>query len=412
MSDRPIKILMHLHRPPIPVDGGDKQRLMGILNYFSDRRDSLIVDGFGGNTPGKIEWQEQDIVQIAPYFRNFWVYQGQKDLFDFVYSRSQSFYYQKILWRQLPIDTDYFAPPNYVRFVKQIVTADDYDYLWLNYLEYAALGINLSKDLPIKILIDIHDLACQGRLAITEIDYLQKLKFDYDRNLIKELKLLSKFNKIIVNSLAEIDVLKASIPGSKLALIPHLLPIKQSNPTISYQSRKFAYDLLFVGTGRIPNLNAMNFFLQDIFPQVIAQKPDVVLALVGSIAKALNIPAKFSANIICLDYVPDLSKVYLSSRLVICPLLQGAGTKVKLQEALAYALPIVTTTVGASGLRLNNSQNAYISDLSSEFATSILKLLNNEKLCQEFSLAAAQTFQEHYSTARIYSELDKLFTEH
>lgn len=57
-----------------------------------------------------------------------------------------------------PIDTDYFAPPNYVRYVKKLVQQEQYDYLWLNYIEYAALAIQLKKDFKLKIFIDIHDL--------------------------------------------------------------------------------------------------------------------------------------------------------------------------------------------------------------------------------------------------------------
>ena len=409
MSTEYVKILVHLHRPPLPMDGGDKRRLMGMLNYFSSRHDSVIIDGFGGNTAGRVEWAEADIVKLSPYFRNFWVYQGQNNILDFIYSRSQSLYYQKILREQLPIDTDYFAPPNYVRYVEKIVREGKYDYLWLNYIEYAALAVKLKKHHDIKILIDIHDLGCQGRLAMNDLEYLQKLKFDYDKNLVKEAKLLNKFDKLIVNSQAEISVLKSYIPEEKLVLIPHLLQDKNdSQHYIPYGDRQFDYDLLFVGTGRTPNLKAINFFLQDIFPQIVTQKPDTILALAGSLGRVIQIPPELSENIIDLGYVSDLSTVYLHTRIVICPLLKGAGTKVKLQEALKYAVPIVTTTVGASGLKLKDRENAYITDEPQEFATQILALLRNEQLCQRFSTAAELTFKQHYSTERVYLELDKL----
>lgn len=104
MSSIHSKILFHLHRPPLPTDGGDKQRLMGMLNYFGDRRSVLTVDGFGGNTRGRIEWTEEDVDRLQPYVNNFQYYRGETNLLDFVYSRSKSFYYQKILGQQLPID--------------------------------------------------------------------------------------------------------------------------------------------------------------------------------------------------------------------------------------------------------------------------------------------------------------------
>lgn len=400
---------MHLHRPPLPTDGGDKQRLMGMLNYFRDRSNFLLVDGFGGNTKGKVEWTEQDAVRMQPYFCNFQYYRGENNLLDFVYSRSKSFYYQKLLQQQLPIDTDYFAPPNYVRFVKKLVEQGNYDYIWLNYIEYAALATEIKKNSKIEILIDIHDLGCQSRLVLSNLEYLQNLKFDYKKNLIKEASLLNKFDRVIVNSQLEIDILSSYIPEEKLVLIPHLLEetIKFNNIT-PYSQREFDYDLLFVGTGRSPNLNAINFFLEEIFPHIVEQKPDVTLALVGSINKVIPIPDQLSKNIISLGYVEDLAAVYLHARISICPLLDGAGTKVKLQEALAHALPIVTTQVGASGLKLENKINAYVTNDSQVFANKILALLDDKQLCKQLSAAANFTFQRYYANKQIYRQLDNL----
>ncbi len=403
------KILVHLHRPPLPTDGGDKQRLMGMLNYLSDRSNNLLVDGFGGNTKGRVEWTNKDATRMQSYFRDFQYYRGENNLLDFIYSRSKSFYYQKLLGQQLPIDTDYFAPPNYVRYVKKLVEQGNYDYIWLNYIEYAALATEIKKYSKIETLIDIHDLGCQARLVINDIEYLQKLKFDYQQNLVKEANLLNKFDRIIVNSQQEIDILDSYIPEDKLVLIPHLLreAVDLKN-LVPYEQREFDYDLLFVGTGRSPNLNAMNFFLKEIFPYIVRQKPDMTLALVGSINKIIQIPSQLSKNVISLGYVQDLSAIYLQAKINICPLLKGAGTKVKLQEALAYALPIVTTQVGASGLKLEDNINAYIVDDPEVFASKILALLDNEKLRQKLSTAASLTFQEHYAKERIYEKLDNL----
>ncbi len=405
------KVLLHLHRPPLPTDGGDKQRLMGMLNYFRDRQERLTDRWFWRKYQGKGGMDRKrcfpndNLILII-----FNTIKETTSLLDFTYSRSKSFYYQKILGQQLPIDTDYFAPPNYVRYVKKLVDKGNYDYIWLNYLEYAALAVEIKKYFSIKTFIDIHDLGCQARLVVNDIDYLQKLKFDYQKNLIKEANLLSKFDRVIVNSQQEIDILSSYLPEDKLVLIPHLLKetvdLKNQTP---YDRREFNYDLLFVGTGRSPNLNAMNFFLKDIFPHIVKQKPDVTLALVGSIDRVIQIPSQLSKNVVNLGYIKDLSAVYLHSKINICPLLKGAGTKVKLQEALAYGLPIVTTQVGASGLKLENDINAYITDYPKVFASKILALLDNEQLCQRLSAAASLTFQKHYAKEQIYGKLDNLF---
>jgi glycosyltransferase involved in cell wall biosynthesis len=54
-----------------------------------------------------------------------------------------------------------------------------------------------------------------------------------------------------------------------------------------------------------------------------------------------QIDASFKENVDCLGYVPDLADIYFKSRVAICPLITGAGTKFKLVEAMAYAMPII-----------------------------------------------------------------------
>lgn len=99
----------------------------------------------------------------------------------------------------------------------------------------------------------------------------------------------------------------------------------------------------------------------------------------------------------------------MKSRLVICPLLDGSGTKVKLLEAMAYAIPIVTTQKGASGLSLMDGVNAFITDDSTLYAKQILRLLKEPELAQKLSEEVAMTFEDEYSNSVIYSKLDEVF---
>jgi glycosyltransferase involved in cell wall biosynthesis len=106
--------------------------------------------------------------------------------------------------------------------------------------------------------------------------------------------------------------------------------------------------------------------------------------------------------------VPNLSDIYLSSKVVICPLWHGSGTKVKLQEAMAYHILIVTTTVGASGLMLEQGVNVLISDETEQFAAQTLLLLSTVELRQQFSTSLLQNYAKHYSQEAIYGTLDQI----
>jgi glycosyltransferase involved in cell wall biosynthesis len=120
------------------------------------------------------------------------------------------------------------------------------------------------------------------------------------------------------------------------------------------------------------------------------------------------IPSSLQTNIHLLGFVTNLSDVYLSSKVVICPLWSGSGTKVKLQEAMAYHIPIVTTTVGASGLMLEQGVNVLISDQAEQFATQTLLLLSTVELRQQFSASLSQSYAKHYSQEAVYNTLDAM----
>lgn len=400
---------MHLHRPPVPTDGGDKRRLLGFLQYFRDRKPYFEVDTFGGNTCGQILWSPRNQHEVLQFSDHFFLYQGERNPIDFLYSRSQSFYHQKLLRQQLPIDSKYFSPPGYIRFVKALISQKPYDFLLINYIDFAHLAL-AAKTKITKTMIDIHDLGSQGRLMLQKFPCFQNLRFDYEANLHREAKLLNQFDRIIVNSIQEAKILAPQMETHKLWLVPHLVEeTGDTSDLVPYTKRSFKYDLIFVGTSRRPNVDAINFFLKSVFPKIVRHRPKTRLALVGSISEALSTDLALVANIDSIGYVPCLSDVYLAAKVVICPLLDGAGTKVKLQEALAYAIPIVTTSTGASGLRLTDGVNAMITDDPNQFAQQTLHLLESPESAQRLSEQAAVTFTRHYSNAAVYEQLDRIF---
>jgi len=226
---------------------------------------------------------------------------------------------------------------------------------------------------------------------------------------MREIRLLKQFDNVIVNSHQEMELLKSYIPSQKLWLVPHSVDeAAQTCSLLPYPDREFKYDLLFVGTARGPNSDGINFFLSSIFPIIVGNRPDTRLALAGRIAEVVEIDGSLAGNVDLIGYVPALTEVYLKARIVICPLRYGAGTKVKLQEAIAYQIPIVTTTVGASGMSFIDGVNAFITDDSVLFARQTLRLLNYPELAQNFSEELTKTFKSYYSSLAVYSKLDQM----
>lgn len=217
MSPHRKKLLLHLPNVLLPVDTGAKQKFLGTLKYLRERNDYFAVDIVARNDFRQSIWtaeQQQEALKTA---NNFFLYHGEYSLPDFFYSRSKSFYYQKLLREQIPVDSDYFSPPGYVKFVRSLISDQKYDIVWIQNPDYAQLGLKAMHFLshPVDKVLDIVDLLCQLRLARQNLPPLKGLRFDYEANLKREVQLLLKYDKLIITSRKEMEILSPiSLPKS------------------------------------------------------------------------------------------------------------------------------------------------------------------------------------------------------
>jgi glycosyltransferase involved in cell wall biosynthesis len=410
MNQKKKTILLHL---PIPINtlNGTNGRVLGMLKYFHDYRGRFSVDVIAGNKFGISEWTDICQQELLKFVDNVFIYRGENNWFDFVYTRSQSVYHQKVLRQQLPVDSDYFAPPGYVKFLTNLLAQKQYDFIWINNLDYAHLASNIRSS-TIQTIIDIHDITSRFRLVRKNINYSKNLRFDYELNFTREINLLNRFSKVIVDSKYERDILAEKLPAKKLHFIPSQVNGFSNHESLTtYLERNFDYDILFVGADNQPNREGLQFFFSSVLPLIAAQKPNVRVAIAGKISFVVKVESIYTDNVIQLGYVDDISELYLQSRLVICPLRTGAGTKFKLVEAMAYAMPIVTTVHSASALSLVDDINSFITDDPVMYARRILQLIFEPRLARSFSQAVSETFSNVHSSQSVYSKLDKIFSE-
>ena len=139
------KILFYLPVPLKPLYYGTQRRLLGILKYFKERKDFISVDAVAANqfrdTWINPRWDTEQTQEALSFIDNVFVYEGKYNFYDLLYTRSKSWYYQKILRQQIPVDSDYNAPAGYVKFVNSLVTRNEYDLVGINTFKFAHFDI-------------------------------------------------------------------------------------------------------------------------------------------------------------------------------------------------------------------------------------------------------------------------------
>lgn len=257
-----------------------------------------------------------------------------------------------------------------------------------------------------KIIFDTVDLQHLRLLRQAEIEHNENLRAEAEKSKNIEIHLSNICNATWVVSPVEKELLQKGDNSIRVDIVSDIQQTCERKT--SFTERK---NILFIG-GFIhqPNVDAIRWFVYEIFPLIKNQMPDVKLYVIGSNPpKDIKIPGDDS--IIITGFVERVEPYLEESRIFIAPVRYGAGIKGKINKSMCHGLPVVTTTIGAEGMYLLNRQNALISDDKEEFAQYCIELYQNEELWSELSKNSLENIKNHFSYSYWKDEIEKLLGE-
>ena len=174
--------------------------------------------------------------------------------------------------------------------------------------------------------------------------------------------------------------------------------------------------LLFVGNfHHFPNVDAVLFFYREIFPLILSQKPDVMLNIVGAELPDEIIRLQEHSNVVVTGDVKDIERYFGTHEILIAPIRIGSGVRVKILEAFAAGTPVVSTSIGAEGIDLQDGQEILLADCPADFSRCVLNLLGDRGLYHQLAKSAHRLIAEQYDygaiAKRMTQEYRKLLTE-
>ncbi len=197
-------------------------------------------------------------------------------------------------------------------------------------------------------------------------------------------------------------------PGVRLQVVPNGVDLDANRPTSAPVTGN---RLVFVGQmGWFPNRDGVEWFLADIFPRILAVRPDTEFVLVGK-SGSLHVPPAIAANVRLTGFVPDLRPVVQDAAVYVVPLRAGSGTRLKVLEAAALGKAIVTTTIGSEGIVLQPGRDAVFADDPQAFANEVLALLADPERAMCLGAAARQCAQARYGWDGIGRSMLDLYDE-
>jgi len=246
-------------------------------------------------------------------------------------------------------------------------------------LEYTVLGQYAGHYRHIPSILFEHDIYFQSiarrlEFMTSPIEKIQA-RWEYLRALRYELRLLPQLDRIQVCSRENGDYVASFCPELRDRIdSDNRAGIDTSRYEFRIDGRE-PFTLLFLGSFRhLPNQEALQWFLRGVFPKLHAAEPRIRLIVVGSDPPPPHsIPDDQAIELV--GFVEDVREPLARYAVFICPILSGSGVRVKLLEAFAAGIPVVSTRLGAEGLTATDGEICALADDPAAFAQAILLLL-------------------------------------
>ena len=161
-----------------------------------------------------------------------------------------------------------------------------------------------------------------------------------------------------------------------------------------------------------PNRQGILRFFEHVWPQVRAARPDACLTIIGrDPPRSLLAEGRNRPDLDVTGYVSDLTPYLEEAVIFVAPLEAGGGMRVNILNAWCWGIPVVSTSIGAEGLRARHGKNLLIADTTDEFSKDVVTLLRDPTQGERLARAGRQTVEEHYDWRVTYRAWDGVYTD-
>ena len=392
-----LKLLMIFpYTPYVSAQGGGAIRMFEQLKYFGQHHHLTVV---------AFIFEEADYVleeQLQPYCdRAFMVKLGHPMSHNLGNQQRQvhslkTWNMWKILQQLSQIDFDIvffefiFTAAYYSLFSDRVIILQEH---------------NIESKL-LKNCQQTHDKEIIAELA-TEVSAIQPFvnaETEYEKLKNYETKIWQQFPLRTVVSLADKQELDQRCSKGETIIVQNGVDTQN----IQLINNKKSQKILYMGTmSYYPNIDAILYFIEQIFPLIQPEEQTISLCIAGreppSIIREL---ALSHSNIEVISDPEDMSIVAQECFLSVVPLRHGSGTRIKILHAMAMGLPVVSTTVGYEGLEMIDGVHLLVRDQPQDFATAVRQIYQDQKLWQKLRKNGRQLVEEKYDWQNIFAQYE------
>jgi glycosyltransferase involved in cell wall biosynthesis len=390
-----MKILLLTQVLPYPPDSGPKVKTWNVLKYLAERHDVTLVSFVRGD-------QRADLEQLQPYCHAIYPVPIQRAAWRDALALGRS-----LVSRQ-PWVVARDDQPAMRELVEWLTTHETFDIAHadqLNMLQYARLARGAA------VVLDAHNAlwVLYRRLADTLRFNPMKLIYARDWQLLKtyEGEACRAADGVLAVSPEDRAAL-AEAAGQPLDIttVPIAIDTRETQPvTRSPQAGKYVH----IGTMFwLPNVDGILWFAREVLPRIRAKRPQVTFDVIGA-RPPRSITSLQGDGINVTGFVPDPTPYLQNAGVMVVPLRAGGGMRVKIINALAQGLPVVSTRIGAEGIDVVDGEHLLLADTPDDFAAAVLRLLDEPALAQRLSSGGRALAESCYDYRVACAPIDGLY---
>jgi polysaccharide biosynthesis protein PslH len=261
----------------------------------------------------------------------------------------------------------------------------------------------IRKNSNAKIVLRTHNVEHKiwEELYQNTSNYLKKYYLKYLSKKLKksEIAALNAVDGIAAISPNDLEYFQ-SVSGTKSTYIPFGIDVSE----FKQQKNTKLNALFFLGAfDWLPNKNGINWFVNNVFPEIAKHYPETKLYIAGKSLKK-NINIYNNKNIVTEGEVESSVEFMKKHDVLVVPLLEGSGIRIKILEAMSLKKPVIATTKAADGLNVINKENILMADTPQDFINAVT-YLNNTGNYDKIAENGFQFVKNNYSSQAAINKL-------
>jgi len=284
------------------------------------------------------------------------------------------------------------------RKFESLLKSGGFDAVHFNHLDAALYADSVPASL--RTVLDQHNVVTnQVRTTIpTETRAIRRgvLRFDLPRLAAFETELCNRMRSCLVCSEQDADYLKKMGVGAHSVVVPNGVDLDYFQMSAALAGEPH---LVFVGTlDYDPCEKGVWFFCNEVLPKIREKLPAVTFTAVGRNPSQRLLKLRGAGSgIEFAGRVEDLRPHVHAARVFVVPLLSGSGTRLKVLEAMAMGVPVVSTAIGAEGIAGTDGEHLRLGDTPEDFARAVLDVIGDDSLALRIRAGGRRLVERSYS---------------